>query len=298
MLCTLSRWDEDAWLVRNVDVGRQPIFELCSNPELNEVSYFLFPEEFDFNFYNPFCQNLGGRVPMASSEENFHEIMDSLENIVKPDIHEKCLHASGSLMIWVGATDKYEEGVWVDSTTLEPLQFEGYWQPGRPSAGTYGNCASTYLERKWRDQPCDAKFCNACSFSKRMNLTIRGLCPSDTKLMEGNFDMEYFISGFVQNKAHWRGLGKSHIYYVKPLKSWKLESFYDPETKYAVFAADDSSPSGFYPLGRSEWKINAGICQKEGGVQHRMTLTSCVGGDDFTCNDGTCVAINKVSGSL
>merc|ERR1712016_535665 len=83
--------------------------------------------------------------------------------------------------------------------------------------------------------------------------------------------MEYFIDGFVQNKAHWRGLGKSHIYYVKPLKSWKLESFYDPETKYAVFAADDSSPSGFYPLGRSEWKINAGICQKEGGVPHRMT---------------------------
>ena len=85
----MLRWDQDAWLVRNVKTEMRPIFELCSNPDPTAVSYFLFPEEFDFNFYNPFCQNLGGRVPMASSEENFHEVMDSLENIVKPDIHEK-----------------------------------------------------------------------------------------------------------------------------------------------------------------------------------------------------------------
>ena len=76
----MLRWDLDAWQVRNVKTERKPIFELCSNPDPTAVSYFLFPEEFDFNFYNPFCQNLGGRVPMASSEENFHEIMDSLEN--------------------------------------------------------------------------------------------------------------------------------------------------------------------------------------------------------------------------
>ena len=25
-----------------------------------------------------------------------------------------------------------------------------------------------------------------------------------------------------------------------------------------------------------------------------MTLISCVGGEDFTCDDGTCVRINKV----
>ena len=85
----MLRWDQDAWLVRNVKAEVRPIFELCSNPDPTAVSYFLFPEEFDFNFYNPFCQNLGGRVPMATSEENFHEVMDSLENIVKPDIHEK-----------------------------------------------------------------------------------------------------------------------------------------------------------------------------------------------------------------
>lgn len=99
-------------------------------------------------------------------------------------------------------------------------------------------------------KPCLGKFCNACSFKERMNLTIRGLCPSDTKLMEGNFDNEYFIDGFVQRKAHWRGLGKSHIYYERKKKLWKLESFYDEDEKFAVLVADDSDPSAFYPLGR------------------------------------------------
>ena len=45
---------------------------------------------------------------------------------------------------------------------------------------------------------------------------------------------------------------------------------------------------------RKRWKINSGICQKEGMVKHKLTLTSCVGGKDFTCDDGTCVRINKV----
>ena len=74
---------------------------------ISKVSYFLFPEEFNFNFYNAFCQNLGGRIPGSDSQEGFHEVMDQLENIVVPEIHEKCLHASGALMVWVGVTDAY-----------------------------------------------------------------------------------------------------------------------------------------------------------------------------------------------
>ena len=31
-----------------------------------------------------------------NSEEEFHELMDNLEEIIKPEIHEKCMHASGT----------------------------------------------------------------------------------------------------------------------------------------------------------------------------------------------------------
>ena len=104
----IVKWSADMWEERNVNTELRPIFELCTNTDLTAVSYFLFPEEFNFHFYNAFCQNLGGRVPGSASVEEYHELMDKLENIVVPDIHEKCLHASGALMVWLGVTDEYE----------------------------------------------------------------------------------------------------------------------------------------------------------------------------------------------
>ena len=47
-------------------------------------------------------------MPASDSTEEYHEVMDNLESIVVPDIHEKCLHASGALLVWVGITDEYE----------------------------------------------------------------------------------------------------------------------------------------------------------------------------------------------
>ena len=44
------------------------------------------------------------------------------------------------------------------------------------------------------------------------------LFTADIKLMEGFFDTEYFIEGYVNKQPHWRGLGKSHIYFIKKTK--------------------------------------------------------------------------------
>ena len=48
------------WEERNVVTDVRPIFELCTNPDLNAGSFFLFPEEFNFHFYNAFCQVSSG----------------------------------------------------------------------------------------------------------------------------------------------------------------------------------------------------------------------------------------------
>ena len=92
--------------------------------------------------------------------------------------------------------------------------------------------------------------------------------------MEGFFDTEYFIEGYVSMKPHWRGLGKSHIYFLPKRKVWRLESFYATE-KYADLTADDTDPFAYYPLGRLNWKIYDGICQLEGGnITLHSLLTS------------------------
>ena len=88
----------------------------------------------------------------------------------------------------------------------------------------------------------------------------------DIKLMEGFFDTEYFIEDYVNRKPHWRGLGKSHIFFLPKTKVWRLESFYATE-KYADLPADDTDPYAYYPLGRLKWRIYDGICQMSEGFE-------------------------------
>ena len=47
-------------------------------------------------------------------------------------------------------------------------------------------------------------------------------------------------------------------------------------------------------VGRRVWWVAGGICQQEGGVEHQLTLTTCTSGDQFTCDDGTCVSMDQV----
>ena len=154
----IVRWDEPHWINRNVTTEKRPMFELCSNAEEEAgPSFFLFPEEFDFFFYASFCQNLGGKIPFSLNEEGYHELMDTLEDIVVGDIHEKCMHASGNLITWVGVTDEEEEGIWADPITKEPMPFDGFWEAGQPNGGGTVNCARTYIDRRWTDEYCDSK---------------------------------------------------------------------------------------------------------------------------------------------
>jgi len=85
----------------------------------------------------------------------------------------------------------------------------------------------------------------------------------------------YFVYDFLNGKPEWRGLGKSHIYFMPKKLQWKIESFYD-DSKYATFAADDTRSYTFYPTGRTTWKINSGICRLSDGEERRLSLTNCV----------------------
>ena len=137
-------------------------------------------------------------MAIPTTTENYHELMDLAEGLVLKETHDKCLHASGSLIIWGGPTDQWEEDVWMNPYTKEPVE-ASFWESGQPNGGPIENCIRTYQSRKWQDTDCEMKNCAFCHFPTRMNLSMRGLCPAETKLMEGYFDLFYFISGFWAN---------------------------------------------------------------------------------------------------
>jgi len=291
LLGNVMDWVEGKWFIGKTKMVTMPLFQLCGSADEAEDKYFLFPMQFEYFFYTAWCQNQGGEIVAPLSDEHFHEIMDIAEGIVDKDVHEKCMHASGSLILWGGITDQWEEDNWVNPYTKE-TSGAAFWEAGSPNGGPAENCVRTYLDRRWKDVDCVERNCALCHFPSRMNLTFRGLCGSETKIMEGFFDTEYFIKGFVSLKPHWRGLGKSHVYFRPRRQTWRLESFYDLD-KYAEFFAEDSNPYDYWPTGRSTWNINEGICQLSGLVPKKMALTDCIdnetGERDFTCTDGTCV---------
>ena len=91
---------------------------------------------------------MGGYIALPESEEHFHTQMDYAEGLVKGEYHEKCVHSSGSLIYWLGYTDQFEEGVWMNPYSKEPMTFEGNWEPGNPNGGAAENCARTYIDRR------------------------------------------------------------------------------------------------------------------------------------------------------
>ena len=86
---------------------------------------------------------MGGEMTVPGTNEEFHNMLDIAESMVT-QTHEKCLHATGALLIWAGITDQYEEDTWVNPYTREESGLT-VWQPGRPNGGPIRNCARTYL---------------------------------------------------------------------------------------------------------------------------------------------------------
>ena len=48
------------------------------------------------------------------SDENHHELMDVVGSLVRPEIHENCMHSAGDVIIWIGERQKHASAVYYD----------------------------------------------------------------------------------------------------------------------------------------------------------------------------------------
>ena len=42
------------------------------------------------------------------SDENHHELMDVVGSLVRPEIHENCIHSTGDVIIWIGEGENFK----------------------------------------------------------------------------------------------------------------------------------------------------------------------------------------------
>ena len=78
----LSQWEQSKWIFGEVTNKVQPPFQLCEESD-GGSSFYLFPDKFDFKFYNSFCYNLGGLMPLPITDENHHELMDVVSSLIR-----------------------------------------------------------------------------------------------------------------------------------------------------------------------------------------------------------------------
>ena len=87
-----------------------PLFTLCESGNTEESQYFLFNEKWNFLFYKSWCYNMGGSIILPESNEEFQTNLDITSKLILPELHEKCVDASGNIIMWVGYTDEDMEG--------------------------------------------------------------------------------------------------------------------------------------------------------------------------------------------
>lgn len=68
--------------------------------------------------------------------------------------------------------------------------------------------------------------------------------------------------------------------------------FLQMSDKFAEMKNDGSLD---FPIGRHSWEFSHGFCGRERHKEHSLTLSQCVKNSEFTCDDGTCIVINKVT---
>merc|ERR550532_299711 len=127
------------------------LFQLCESGESEESKYFFFNAKWNYEFYKSWCYNQGGEIATPTSAEEYQKQLDIADRLIVPDLHEKCVKAGGSIIIWMGYNDMELEDEWRNPYSQEPITWEGAWKPGQPNGGVLENCIRTE-DRLWADR--------------------------------------------------------------------------------------------------------------------------------------------------
>ena len=86
------------------------LFQLCESGESEEKKYFFFNAKWNYEFYKSWCYNQGGEIATPTSADEYQKQLDIADRLIVPDLHEKCVKAGGSIIIWMGYNDMELEG--------------------------------------------------------------------------------------------------------------------------------------------------------------------------------------------
>ena len=293
----LLPWNIDNWITWNNQSDIVKRIEV--DPKLfcpKQSPYLFFPgwNAANFEGTDEFCMKFGGKMVNATTRAQLADAMAFLQDLFWNPIWPKNGWHYGAFVTTF--TDQKEEGVWTNKDPFQPKP-DIIWHMMEPDGETGENClvymsaheGENITSLVGRDFSC----CDGCLFPvlcedvRKFHGKIYGLCKStsfDTTYtlsqMPSNFDDGGDVRKYFSGNFGWK------IVWDNSDKIWRLSS----KLSNTTFATQ-ADPS--YPLGRKLWSVFNDKCNLVGGTELLyLTFSSCRE-NEFTCDNGICVPMDK-----
>ena len=209
-----------------------------------------------------------------------------------------------SFRYWCGFTDLREEDVWRDvnrNRNISNYRKDEPWFRSEPNGRTFENCAENEVSvtgsiAEWNDAECDDnRRCFFCNFPARPKLTLRGL----SKCLARHFDTEYkWTNVSTEGCYEFQGRYGSRIVWApSPLaRHWAISSMFKSKNMNITLTSS-FRPNTRYPMGLHRWQVigdrhDCEYVSLTGPGDVDLHFSAC-SQDDFSCEDGSCVSIQK-----
>ncbi|XP_064099440.1 uncharacterized protein LOC135210479 [Macrobrachium nipponense] len=121
--------------------------------------------------------------------------------------------------------------------------------------------------------------CVACTFKEQQRFSLLGSCESEVRNV-------YFVAyQKLLGELYFMGYGS---YYIR--KEGEQWVWVDDVKNETIARMEAAKPN--YPMGRRVWHLERPVCGQEPNQKRILLLTPCAE-NEFTCDDGSCVAHHK-----
>ena len=179
--------------------------------------------------------------------------------------------------VWMGYTDKEEEGNFISYRNKKPLILDGMkWSNGEPNNnGGDQDCVLYSSEFETLvDYDCKLKYHAACKVTGFIFFTLDGVCEESAVDSHYVLQPNGVILGYLRTEMVWNGT----------TKQWEI---WNKEKRTLV--ATMNKTIGF-PLGTFPWNITDVDCTDDGLVTRRLNLHLQVDRPGkYCCGDGVCL---------
>ena len=274
--------------------------EVCRS---TENSFIFLPYRTTFKYaYEVLCDQFSGRIAGYNSQSEFLAMQEYLSK-KKYYKNAQCMFmidgTSYNMIHWLGFKDDNQEGFFVNVYSNRTPDFQP-WEENRPMFdGRSYNCLLMSLTSVFsneaplnvkkaviRDDDCKHERCTLCEIPRAARrLQIRGLCKKSI------FDTSYIYTVSDDGKPMYVGKSSSAIWFNSEKQHWIWVDRKDEN----VVAISDSGLDQFF-LGMNAVKFNSSsdLCvQGKSTKKIEIKLTACLMGDQFTCDNGQCISMDK-----